>query len=316
MTCRAGLADQQAPSRQAGRLDPGPLAVPGPLAGLTRPSSLPSPPIRLGLPDHPHPRSPCARCSLLARRDLVLRGPLSHQPVRRVQESSGSFPRALRRFRCDVVPPPHTSGCSSRWLRTPTPLCQSPLRSLVASVAAVSASASSPPASALSVSLLHPRMDCSQSRTARPKPPPTHPCQSRRRGGAQNLQEAQPPQGHPQPAIPFYHASAVGASASRGQRVAALLCLPRSRPYCASVRRSAKKSLPYESQPGLEEPRKTACFFGRLFASGGWGYPPDPLEMGREEDICGLGYTRQGLGARAQIWGNRKVGVRHHLQGK
>ena len=29
-----------------------------------------------------------------------------------------------------------------------------------------------------------------------------------------------------------------------------------------------------------------------------------------------LGYTRQGLGAKAQIWGNRKVGVRHHLQGK
>ena len=27
-----------------------------------------------------------------------------------------------------------------------------------------------------------------------------------------------------------------------------------------------------------------------------------------------LGYTRQGLGAKAQIWGNRKVGVRHHLR--
>ena len=30
-------------------------------------------------------------------------------------------------------------------------------------------------------------------------------------------------------------------------------------------------------------------------------------------DLWLLGYTRQGLGAKAQIWGNRKVGVRHHL---
>ena len=24
-----------------------------------------------------------------------------------------------------------------------------------------------------------------------------------------------------------------------------------------------------------------------MLASGGWGYPPDPLEMRREEEICG-----------------------------
>ena len=59
---------------------------------------------------------------------------------------------------------------------------------------------------------------------------------------------------------------------------------------------------------------KPLAFLEGLFASGGWGYPPDPLEMGREADSCG--YTRQGLGAKAQIWGNRKVGVRHHLQAK
>ena len=28
-------------------------------------------------------------------------------------------------------------------------------------------------------------------------------------------------------------------------------------------------------------------FWKASFASGGWGYPPDPLEMGREVDICG-----------------------------
>ena len=32
---------------------------------------------------------------------------------------------------------------------------------------------------------------------------------------------------------------------------------------------------------------KPLAFLEGLFASGGWGYPPDPLEMGREVDICG-----------------------------
>ena len=32
---------------------------------------------------------------------------------------------------------------------------------------------------------------------------------------------------------------------------------------------------------------KPLAFWEGLFASGGWGYPPDPLEMGREAYICG-----------------------------
>ena len=32
---------------------------------------------------------------------------------------------------------------------------------------------------------------------------------------------------------------------------------------------------------------KPLAFLEGLFASGGWGYPPDPLEMGREADSCG-----------------------------
>ena len=45
------------------------------------------------------------------------------------------------------------------------------------------------------------------------------------------------------------------------------------------------------------------------------GIPQTPSKWdGKRTFVVVLGYTRQGLGAKAQIWGNRKVGVRHHLQ--
>ena len=73
-----------------------------------------------------------------------------------------------------------------------------------------------------------------------------------------------------------------------------------------------------EKQPGLEGPRKTTCFFGMpALPPAAGGIPQTPSKWdGRWTFVVVLGYTRQGLGAKAQIWGNRKVGVRHHLQGR